>query len=293
MTETWRSGRTIGRTRKSVGTAFFLVLFVVHWQASVFLQTFFLHRYGAHRQFRMSKGWERFFHFMTWLIQGPSYLNPRAYAILHRMHHAYSDTALDPHSPHHEPNFFKMMWKTKVRYEQIKERRVTVEPRFEGGYPEWPLLDNKLSNMTLAVAWGTLYALFYLAFAPHWWLLLLLPGHWLMGPVHGAIVNWAGHKLGYRNYDSDDKSRNTLVFDVLTMGELFQNNHHKWGQSPNFAVRWFEIDPAWQMIRVLGWLRVIDLSHAQKARWEPRKALGEAPAARPLHIAQPSPMDGE
>ena len=86
--------------------------------------------------------------------------------------------------------------------------------------------------MTLAVAWGTLYALFYLAFAPHWWLLLLLPFHWLMGPVHGAIVNWAGHKIGYRNYDSDDNSKNTLVFDVLTMGELFQNNHHKWGQSP-------------------------------------------------------------
>ena len=56
-----------------------------------------------------------------------------------------------------------------------------------------------------------------------------------MGPVHGAIVNWAGHKIGYRNYDSDDNSKNTLVFDVLTMGELFQNNHHKWGQAPNFA----------------------------------------------------------
>ncbi len=83
-----------------------LVFFVLHWQISVFFQTFFLHRYGAHRQFTMSKGWERTFHFLTWLTQGPSYLTPRAYAILHRMHHAYSDTEKDPHSPIVIPNPF-------------------------------------------------------------------------------------------------------------------------------------------------------------------------------------------
>jgi stearoyl-CoA desaturase (delta-9 desaturase) len=254
------------------------------------MQTFFLHRYGAHRQFTMSKGWERFFHLMTFLIQGSSYLNPRAYAVLHRMHHAYSDTPADPHSPIHEPNFFKMMWKTKVKYEDVKYRRVAVEPRFDGGYPEWPLLDDKLSNMTIAVGWGTLYALFYIAFAPHWWLYAFLPFHWLMGPVHGAIVNWAGHKVGYRNYDSDDNSKNTLVFDVLTMGELFQNNHHKWGQSPNFAVRWFEIDPAYQFMKVLAALRIIDMTGAQKSRWEPRPAKPAPAIVLPLPVP---PQDAE
>src|SRR5580658_1348377 len=66
------------------------IFFVAHWQISVFFQTFFLHRYGAHRMFTMSKGWERFFHLCTYMTQGSSYLCPRAYAILHRMHHAYS-----------------------------------------------------------------------------------------------------------------------------------------------------------------------------------------------------------
>jgi stearoyl-CoA desaturase (delta-9 desaturase) len=265
-----------------VVTLLFFVLFLVHWQASVFLQTFFLHRYGAHRQFTMSRGWERFFHLLTFVVQGPSYLNPRAYAILHRMHHAYSDTPLDPHSPTHQPNFCRMMWRTKVQYEGVKNRRVAVDARFDGGYPEWPLLDQRLSNMTIAVAWGALWALFYVAFAPHWWLYFLLPFHWLMGPVHGAIVNWAGHKVGYRNYDSDDNSKNSLVFDVLTMGELFQNNHHKWGQSPNFAVRVFEIDPAYQIMRVFAAFGVIDMTGAQKARWEPRRARLEALAIAPV-----------
>ena len=33
-----------------------VVFFIVHWQLSLFCQSFFLHRYGAHRQFTMSKG---------------------------------------------------------------------------------------------------------------------------------------------------------------------------------------------------------------------------------------------
>jgi stearoyl-CoA desaturase (delta-9 desaturase) len=89
-----------------------------------------------------------------------------------------------------------------------------------------------------------------------------------MGPIHGAIVNWVGHRAGYRNFDSDDDYRNALPIDVLTMGELFQNNHHRFGQSPNFAVRWFEIDPTWQVVRVLARVGVIDLGpRPQRARW--------------------------
>jgi len=268
-------------------------LLVVHWQLSVFFQSFFLHRYGAHRQFAMSKRCERLFHFLTWAVQGPSYLNPRAYAIMHRMHHAYSDTERDPHSPMHQPNPLRMMWRTKDIYVDIKERRFPVEARFEGGYPEWPLLDTTLSSMKVSVAWGTLYALYYLAFATHWWMFLLLPLHWFMGPVHGAIVNYFGHKLGYRNYDGDDHSKNTLVVDVLTMGELFQNNHHKWGQSPDFAVRRFEIDPAYQIMRLLARVGLIDMSGAQRARWQPGAPKRERPAPAPVRLPLPSPMDGE
>jgi stearoyl-CoA desaturase (delta-9 desaturase) len=236
-----------------------VVFFILHWQASVFFQTFYLHRYGAHRMFVMSRGWERFFHLCTYVCQGSSFLNPRGYAILHRMHHAYSDTDKDPHSPRISGNPITMMNRTRDIYRSINAGTFPVEPRFDGGYPSWPALDRFGSRWLSSVLWGAAYTTFYLVFATAWWQFLLLPAHYFMGPIHGAIVNWFGHYLGYRNFDQDDDSKNTLVFDFVTAGELFQNNHHRYGARANFAVKWFEIDPAFIGVWVfekLGILRI-------------------------------------
>lgn len=236
-----------------------LIFFLTHWTASIFAQTFFLHRYASHRMFTLSPGWERFFYLFSFVAQGPSFLVPRAYAILHREHHAFSDTPQDPHSPLFHGNAAGMMLRTKARYDGYAYKRASPEPRFEGGTPEWPRLDRLSQRWYTRVGLGALYTLVYLAFAPSAWWFLLLPIHWLMGPIHGAIVNWCGHKYGYRNFDNGDESRNSLWIDVLTMGELFQNNHHKFSQSANFAVRRFEIDPGYQLIRVLARLGIVDL----------------------------------
>jgi stearoyl-CoA desaturase (delta-9 desaturase) len=233
--------------------------FIAHWLLSVFCQTFFLHRYGAHKMFTMSLGWERFFHLLTYISQGASYLNPRGYAILHRLHHAYSDTPKDPHSPVHDTNLITMMWKTKLKYEALTRRKEQPEKQYDGDVPEWPLLDKIGMNRFSSAMWILIYFGIYYSFATAWWQWLLFPLTCLMGPVHGAIVNWCGHKYGYRNFDVDDNSKNTLVFDFLTLGELFQNNHHRLGTRPNFAARWFEVDPTYMAIRVLAFLRIIKL----------------------------------
>lgn len=243
------------------------IFFVSHWVLSVFCQTFFLHRYGAHRMFTMSKGWERFFHLLTYVSQGSSYLDPRGYAILHRMHHAYSDTPKDPHSPTNHGNVFTMMWATKERYDDYAHNRKAPEPRFEGGVPSWPLLDAIGGSWASRITWIVAYTAFYAVFATAWWQWLFLPLQWVMGPLHGAIVNWCGHRYGYRNYATPDESKNTLVFDFLTLGELFQNNHHTFGMSPNFAARRFELDPTYQVMRVMNAVGIIDMgARPQKMR---------------------------
>ena len=64
-----------------------IIFLVVHWYVSAFCQSFFLHRYGAHAMFTMPRFWDRFFYFLTYVSQGSSFLNPRAYALLHRYTH--------------------------------------------------------------------------------------------------------------------------------------------------------------------------------------------------------------
>lgn len=237
-----------------------LLFLVLHWYLSLFGQTFFLHRYAAHKMFTMSKGWERFFYIFAWVMQGSSYLNARAYAILHRMHHAYSDTEKDPHTPHFFKEVFSMMMHTKRVYSDVLNNRIQVDPRFDRNFPEYPMIDRIADSWASRLSFAALYIAFYIVFATHWWMFLLLPIHFLIGPIQGAVVNWAGHKYGYRNFESDDHSKNTLFVDFLLMGELFQNNHHHAGSKPNFAAKWYEFDPAWPIIRTLDKLRVIRLT---------------------------------
>lgn len=207
----------------------------------------------------MNSFWDRFFYLFTFISQGSSFLNPRAYAILHRMHHAYSDTEKDPHSPHFFKSIWHMMMETKKVYQNYAQHKIQPDKAFAGNYPEWPLID-KISDMWLVrIFFGIIYFAFYYYFAEHWWQFLFLPVHFLMGPIHGAIVNWCGHKYGYENYDNKDHSKNSLPMDFLMMGELFQNNHHKSPNSPNFAKKWFEFDPTWPLMRVLNSIGIIKL----------------------------------
>jgi len=205
----------------------------------------------------MEQFWERFFYLILLISQGSSFLNPRAYAILHRMHHAYSDTEKDPHSPHFFKDVFGMMLATKNMYLNYLRYHIEPEPAFRGNYPEWPLIDKIGDSWIWRLSCAFLYIGFYIVFAEYWWMYLLLPIHFLMGPLHGAIVNWCGHKYGYSNHDNDDHSKNSLPWDFLLMGELFQNNHHKKPNSPNFATRWWEFDPTYPMMKVLHWMRII------------------------------------
>ncbi len=131
-----------------------LIFFVAHWFLSLFFQTFFQHRYASHRMFTMTKTWERIVYLMAYIFEGSSFLNPRAYALMHREHHAYSDTEKDPHSPHFFTDVFQMMKSTIITFRDHMNRVKDPEARFQGNYPEWPIIDRIGSSIASRLLFG-------------------------------------------------------------------------------------------------------------------------------------------
>ncbi|MBZ9650486.1 acyl-CoA desaturase [Psychroflexus montanilacus] len=237
-----------------------ILLFVaVLWYGGLFFQSFFLHRYAAHQVFTMSKSMERLTYVLTWIFQGPSYLSAYGYGIMHRMHHAYTDTEKDPHSPSHDPNLFAMMWKTKKIYQEINTQQVPVDDRFTKNVPQWEGFDLFASSRLSRLLWVGAYITFFTFFATTWWEWALLPITFLMAPIHGVIINWFGHIFGYVNHQMKNTSKNLFRFDFLMMGEGYHNNHHKHASRANFGEKWYEIDITYLIIRVLDTFGLIKL----------------------------------
>ena len=238
-----------------------LVFFVLHWYLSLFAQTFFHHRYAAHRAFTMSKRWEKLFFVYAYITQGSSYMSPRVYAILHRLHHAYTDTENDPHSPSYDKNVFAMMWHTSVTYVQIMKNKMQVEERFLKNIPQMNWLDKWGNTWYSRILWSGVYTWFYVAFAPSVWWYVLIPLHIVMGPIHGVIINWFAHKYGRTNFETDNTSKNLFKLDMLMLGEGYHNNHHQFPGRSNFAFKKGEFDPVYPIIVLLNKLKVIKITN--------------------------------
>lgn len=249
----------------------FIKLLIVHHFVALFSQTFFNHRYAAHAMFRMNRITEKFFFVLCWVAQGPSYLSPYAYAILHRMHHANTDTEDDPHSPSFSKGIFDMMRKTLIAFNDVFYERIQIEEKYKKNVPNWNKFDKFASSLFSKALWVIVYASIYLYLISSsdltlWNYFILVPmflAHCLMGPVHGAIINYFAHKYGYRNFETTDTSKNLLSpASIIMLGEGYHNNHHKLMGRPNFGVKWYklELDPVWPIIWVLDKIHVIRLN---------------------------------
>ena len=236
-----------------------LFFFLAHWYLSLFAQTFFLHRYAAHQMFIMNMFWEKLFYFSTWLFQGSSFLSPKAYGIMHRLHHAYADTEKDPHSLMYSKNLLDMMKKTLFVYLSVLNNTKDMEDKFKKGVPYWASFERIAGCWFVRMGWGVLYLLFYLQYSNYWWMFFLFPIHFLMGPIHGAIINWYAHKYGYVSFKLADTAKNLLPIDILMMGESYHNNHHKFGGRANFGVKWHEFDPTYLIIFIFNLVGIIHI----------------------------------
>jgi stearoyl-CoA desaturase (delta-9 desaturase) len=207
----------------------------------------------------MSRGWEKFFFIFTYITQGSHYLSPRAYAIMHRLHHVHTDTELDPHSPNFSSNIVSMMMRTRNIYRGIYTGKIKVEDKYLKNLPEWPAFDKWANSELSRILWVAAYVAFFVVFATSPWMYLLLPVIIAMGAFHGAIINWFAHKFGYKNFKLKNTSENLLVVDVLMLGESYHNNHHKRPSAINFGYKWHELDPVYPIILLLSKLGVIKI----------------------------------
>ena len=65
------------------------------------------------------------------------------------------------------------------------------------------------------------------------------------------LVNSAAHRWGYRNYSTDDKSRNNWWVALMTFGEGWHNNHHAHPTSARHGLAWYEFDISWISLKIL------------------------------------------
>ncbi len=184
-------------------------------------------------------------------------MSPRAYAIMHRLHHAYTDTELDPHSPNFSSNIFSMMLRTRSIYTQIFKEKIKVEDKFTKNLPSWPAFDRWANSTLSRTLWVIAYVTFFILFATAPWQYIFLPVIAGMGAFHGAIINWFAHKFGYKNFILKNTSENLFSVDILMLGESYHNNHHKRPSAVNFGVRWHEFDPVYPVILLFDRLGII------------------------------------
>jgi len=219
-----------------------LGVFVVGWSWSalavagalyatrMFAITGFYHRYFSHRAFKASRVAQ-----LVFAVLGASAVQrgPLWWAAHHRKHHRHSDTELDVHSPHHHGFWWAHMgWITSPANFPTDLNEVSDFAR----YPELKFLDrfDILVPVVLAV---TLFAL------GGWqWLIW---GFFVSTVVlfHATcLINSLAHVWGRRRYDTGEESRNNLALALVTFGEGWHNNHHKYPGSARQGFFWWELD---------------------------------------------------
>ena len=71
---------------------------------------------------------------------------------------------------------------------------------------------------------------------------------------HGTFsINSLAHVWGSRRFDTPDDSRNNFLFALITLGEGWHNNHHRFMHACRQGLRWWEIDLTYYALTALRW----------------------------------------
>ena len=188
-------------------------------------------------------------------------IDPKAWAVMHRLHHRHSDMPEDPHSPIN-------VGISGVLRQQLKGYNLALEGLGRGDERYTSMardLDFPLSWPIRTKTWFMPYVIHVAVMialgvgADMWWLGIAYFTGMMSHAVQGGIINSFGHAVGGRNFDSDDNSRNNHAAAWILLGEGHQNNHHRYPASARFSYRWPEFDPGYLVCLVLEKLAVLDI----------------------------------
>jgi stearoyl-CoA desaturase (delta-9 desaturase) len=242
----------VGVSPVAVGAAVALYLL------RMFAITGFYHRYFSHRTFKTSRGVQ-----FAFALLGASAVQrgPIWWAAHHRHHHAHSDRPEDVHSPLQRGFLWSHMgWFLSRRHFAPDLGRVRDLLR----YPELRWLDRFDILVPFALAVGLL-ALGGVLEA-RWPSLGTSGGQMLVwgffistvACYHGTYtINSLCHVWGRRRYQTGDDSRNNLLLALITLGEGWHNNHHRYPSSARQGFYWWEIDLTYYGLRLLAALGLI------------------------------------
>lgn len=212
-------------------------------QVTILAVTIFLHRCQAHRAVELHPIVSHFFRMWLWLTTG---MITKEWAAIHRKHHAKVETPEDPHSPQIQ-GIWRVLFTGTELYKKESRNDETLE-RYGQGTPDDWMERHVYRNSKYGII--IMILLDILLFGPLGITIWAIQMAWI--PFFAAgVVNGVAHYVGYRNFECQDASRNLLPVGILIGGEELHNNHHTFGTSAKFSVKWWEFDLGWLVIRAL------------------------------------------
>jgi len=209
--------------------------------------TIFLHRHQAHRALSLHPAVSHFFRFWLWLTTG---MVTREWVAVHRKHHARCEAEEDPHSPQHK-GIWRVLFAGAWLYRDEAAKTETIEAFGAGTPDDW--LERNVYGKHRFLGIGIMLAIDVLLFGAVGLAIFAVQMVWI--PFWAAgVINGVGHYWGYRNFETQDASRNIVPFGVLIGGEELHNNHHAYGSSAKLSNKWWEFDIGWMYIRILEML---------------------------------------
>ena len=195
-----------------------------------------LHRYLTHKSFEFSNNVVKWICVWFALMAGRGGIVGWVYT--HRLHHAFSDTEKDPHTP----NFsIKGMFFPSYKHLNQKINFRLVKDLISEKY----VILDKYYNLLLLAWVGILFLI-----SPE-----LLYFFWIVPVALTHIVLnsfiYLGHIAGYTNHNHRDDSKNLWPYSILFWGEGWHNNHHKNPHNFSMRDRWWEIDLIEPVIRLV------------------------------------------